>query len=99
MTAGSGQEKEENDARWREAAALRARFRGWVVVWLAPECCFRAYRRSSNARRVGGLAAPSSAGMAELIEQADASPGRCGRREDPGRHRSPVVDDCPMSPT
>lgn len=73
MTAGSGQEKEENDARWREAASLRARFRSWVVVWLAPESCFRAYRRSSNARRVGGLTAPSSADMAELIKQADAS--------------------------
>jgi hypothetical protein len=99
LTAGSGREKEENDARWREAAALRVRFRGWVVAWLAPESCFRAYRRSSNARRVGGLTASSSAGMAELIEQADASPGRFGRREDPGRRRGLVVDDCPITPT
>ena len=98
MTADSGQEKEENDARWREAAALRARFRGWVVVWLAPETCFRAYRRSSNSRRIGGLTAPNSAGMAELIKQADAGPGRFDRREDPGRHRGSVVDDCPIAP-
>jgi hypothetical protein len=99
LTAGSGQEKEENDARWREAAALRVRFRSWVVVWLAPESCFRAYRRSSNARRVGDLTAPSSVGMADLINQADANPVGRDRRKDPGCHRSPLVDGCPISPT
>ena len=97
--ASSGQEKEENDARWREAAALRARFRGWVVVWMAPETCFRAYERNSNSRRIGGLTAPNSAGMAELIKQADASSGGRDRREDHGCHRSPLVDDCAITPT
>jgi hypothetical protein len=99
LTAGSGREKEENDVRWREAAALRVRFRGWVVVWMAPETCFRACRRSSNARRIGGLMAPSSAGMAELIKQADASSGRFDRREDPGCRRGSVVDGCPIAPS
>jgi hypothetical protein len=96
--ASSGQEKEENDARWREAAALRARFRGWVVVWMAPETSFRAYQRNSNSRRIGGLTAPNSAGLAELIKQADASSDRRDRRDDLGCHRSPVVDDCPITP-
>lgn len=99
MTVISGQEKEENDARWREAAALRARFRGWVVVWMAPENCFRAYQRNSNSRRIGGLTAPNSAGMAELLKEADTSPGRFDRREDPGSRRGPAVDDCPITPT
>lgn len=73
LTAGDGQEKEQNDARWREAASLRAQFRGWVVIWLAAENCFRAYPRSSTARRATGLTAPNSADMAELIKQTDAS--------------------------
>jgi hypothetical protein len=73
LTADPGQEKEQNDERWREAASLRAQFRGWVVIWLAAENCFRAYPRSSTARRAIGLTAPSSADMAELIKHADAS--------------------------
>ena len=73
MTADPGQEKEQNDERWREAASLRAQFRGWVVIWLAAENCFRAYPRSSTARRATGLTAPSSADMAELIKHADVS--------------------------
>ena len=75
MTAGS-------DASWREAARLRREHRGWIVVWLAPENCYRAYRRLPGARRDTALSAANPAEMASLIRQAElaatARPARSG---------------------
>jgi hypothetical protein len=68
-----------DDAQWREAARLRAERRGWIVVWLAPEKCFRAYRRLPGARRDTALSAATAAEMDVLIgqaEQAAAGPVR-----------------------
>jgi hypothetical protein len=73
---------DSNDQRWREAAQLRAGHRAWVVIWLAPENCFKAYRRLPGARRDTALSAATVAEMAGLIaqaEQASARPARRGR--------------------
>jgi len=57
--------------RWQQAAQLRAEHKRWIVVWLAPENCFRAYRRMPGARRDTALSAATSAEMAGLIAQAE----------------------------
>jgi hypothetical protein len=44
------EEEEEEDACWREAARLRREHRDSIVIWLAPENCFRAYRRLAGGR-------------------------------------------------
>jgi hypothetical protein len=69
------QARQEEHACWREAARLRSQFRGWVVIWLAPQNCFRAYRRLPGARRDSALSAATAGQMADLIgrdEQATA---------------------------
>jgi hypothetical protein len=66
--------------RWREAARLRAEHRGWIVIWLAPENCFRAYRRLPGARRDTALCAATPAEMAALIAQAEQATARPARR-------------------
>lgn len=72
MTAGSHSEgREKEDTRWREAARLRREHRGWIVVWLAPENCFRAYRRLPGARRDTAISAPTPVEMTTLITQAE----------------------------
>jgi hypothetical protein len=67
--AGTG--SDSNDQRWREAAQLRAERKGWIVVWLAPENCFKAYRRMPGARRDTALSAATAAEMAGLIGRAE----------------------------
>jgi hypothetical protein len=57
--------------RWREADRLRSEFRGWIVIWLAPESQFRAYRRLPGARRDTALSATTTADMANHISQAE----------------------------
>ena len=57
--------------RWQQAAHLRAEHKGWIVIWLAPENCFKAYRRMPGARRDTALSAATSAEMADLIGQAE----------------------------
>jgi hypothetical protein len=57
--------------RWQQAAQLRAEHRGWIVIWLAAERCFRAYRRLPGARRDTALSAATSGQMADLIGQAE----------------------------
>jgi hypothetical protein len=57
--------------RWQQAAQLRAEHKRWIIVWLAPENCFRAYRRMPGARRDTALSAATSAEMASLIAQAE----------------------------
>jgi hypothetical protein len=70
VTAGS-QEQEKDDACWREAARLYRVQRSWVVVSLAPENCYRAYRWLPGACRDTALSAATPAEMAVLIEQAE----------------------------
>jgi hypothetical protein len=70
-TAPAGPHADTDAAdRWREAARLRAEHRGWIVIWLAPEKCYRAYRRLPGARRDTALSAATPAEMADLIGQA-----------------------------
>jgi hypothetical protein len=71
----------DEDACWLEAARLRSQFRGWIVIWLASEHCYRAYRRLPGARRDTALSAATARGMADLIgsaEQATVRPARRG---------------------
>ena len=70
MTASS-QARQDEDACWREAARLRAEHRSWIIIWLAAEHCFRAYRRLPGARRDTAISAATSAEMADLISQAE----------------------------
>jgi hypothetical protein len=69
-------------ARWREAAQLRARHRGWVVVWLASMRQFRAYRRLPGARRDTALSAATAGGLAAQITAAEQA---ARARQNPGR--------------
>jgi hypothetical protein len=70
VTAASPAQHDEA-ARWQEAARLRAEHRRWIVIWLAPGDCFRAYRRLPGARRDTAISAATSAQMADLIGQAE----------------------------
>ena len=82
MTAASAA-RQDDDTCWREAARLRREHRGWIVIWLAPENCYRAYRRLPRARRDTALSAATPAEMATLIGQAEQAAARPARR-DPG---------------
>jgi hypothetical protein len=79
VTAGN-QARQDEDACWREAARLRAEHRSWIIIWLAAEHCFRAYRRLPGARRDTALSAATSAEMAALIGQADQAAAQPTRR-------------------
>jgi hypothetical protein len=79
VTAGS-QARQGEDACWREAARLRAEHRSWIIIWLAAENCFRAYRRLPGARRDAALSAATSAEMADLISQTEQAADRPARR-------------------
>jgi hypothetical protein len=68
------------DARWQEAARLRRERRGWIIIWLAAENCFRAYRRLPGARRDTALSAATSAEIADLIGQTEQAAARPARR-------------------
>jgi len=71
----------DDDARWQEAARLRAEHRGWIVIWLAPKNCYRAYCRLPGARRDTALSAATAAEMAAQIGQAEeAGTARPARR-------------------
>jgi hypothetical protein len=61
----------DNEQGWREATRLRAAHRAWIVIWLAPEQCFRAYARMPGAKRDTALSATTSAEMFSLIGQAE----------------------------
>jgi hypothetical protein len=83
VTPGS-QAQQDQAACWGEAARLRAEHRSWIVIWLAAENCFRAYRRLPGARRDTALSAATSAEMAGLIGQAE----HAARTPPPGSERS-----------
>ena len=74
--------RQDDGTGWREAARLRREHRGWIVIWLAPENCYRAYRRLPGARRDTALSAVTPAEMVTLIGEAEraatASPARRG---------------------
>ena len=65
--------QDDDAARWREAAGLRREFPRWVVIWLASEAEFRAYRRLPGTRRDTTLRAPTSQDMAAKIAEAEQS--------------------------
>jgi hypothetical protein len=56
---------------WREAARLRAEHRGWVVIWLAAEKRYRAYRRLAGARRDTALSAATPGDLDAQITGAE----------------------------
>jgi hypothetical protein len=58
-------------ACWREAARLRREHRGWVVIWLAREGRYRAYKRMPGARRDTALSAGTAQDMADQIRRAE----------------------------
>jgi hypothetical protein len=64
-------DRQDDDTCWREAARLRREFRGWIVIWLAPENCYRAYRRLPGARRDTALSAATPAELAAQIGDAE----------------------------
>jgi hypothetical protein len=68
---GAGKRSADDDARWEEAARLRREHRAWVVIWLASEHQFRAYRRMPGARRDTTLAASTPDDLAALIADAE----------------------------
>jgi hypothetical protein len=70
-TGGARVAPATNDQAWQEAAQLRAEHRRWIVIWLAPQSCFRAYARMPGAKRDTALSAATSAEMASLITQAE----------------------------
>jgi hypothetical protein len=75
--APSAAATDEDDAgRWEQAARLRAEHRGWVVIWLASEVRFRAYRRLPGARRDTALSAATASEMAAQITQAEQAVSR-----------------------
>jgi hypothetical protein len=79
VTPATGQEQQDDDACWREAARLRAEHRGWVVIWLASERCYKAYRRMRGARRDTALSAATASEMTDLIAQAEQVVGSPAR--------------------
>jgi hypothetical protein len=65
---------------WREAARLRREHRGWIIIWLARDNCYRAYRRAPGARRDTALSAPTARDIAKQISRADKAAARRARR-------------------
>jgi len=83
VTPVTGAAPDRDTDRWREAARLRREHRGWIVIWLAAENRYRAYRRLPGARRDTALSAATPGEMAGLIRQAEHAAARPARR-DPG---------------
>jgi hypothetical protein len=61
----------DDAGRWREAARLHREHPRWIVIWLAPLRQFRGYARLPGARRDTALTAPTPAGLAAQIGQAE----------------------------
>ena len=78
--------------RCDQAARLRREFRGWIVIWLARDRQYQAYRRMPGARRDTALAAAMPEALAAQITQAEKAtprpPSPPGTGHDTlGRHR------------
>jgi len=77
----ASQVQQDQDACSRDAARLRTEHRGWIIIWPAPENCYRAYRRMPGARRDTALSAATSAEMAAQIRQTEqAATAQSARR-------------------
>lgn len=74
--AGTAPDGDDDAARWREAARLRSKHSGWIMLWPTDLGQYRAYpRRQDRRRTIVAPAAPD--GLAALITWAEqASPGR-----------------------
>jgi hypothetical protein len=68
---GSSSARDDDAGRWREAARLRREHSGWIVIWLAPTGCYRAYRRLPGVRRDTALTAATPADLAAQITHAE----------------------------
>lgn len=64
-------EDETDKTHWEEAAQLRGEHRGWIVIWLASDQEFRAYRRLPGTRRDTTLSAPTTSDLSAKISQAE----------------------------
>jgi hypothetical protein len=64
----------DDAACWQQAARLRHRFRGWIIIWLSRDRQFRAYRRMPGARRDTALTASTADEMAALITHTENEP-------------------------
>lgn len=84
MPGGPSSDKQDAQ-RWEEAAQLRREHRGWIVVWLASDSQFRAYRRLPGSRRDTALSAPAASDLAALIIQAEQA-GRPSRGNEQAGH-------------
>jgi hypothetical protein len=67
----AGQEDEKDAQRWQEAKQLRQEHCGWIVIWLAGQAEFRAYRRMHGARRDTALNAATASDMKTQIAQVE----------------------------
>jgi hypothetical protein len=65
---------------WREATRLRREHRGWIVIWLSLEGCYKAYKRMPGARRDTALSAATADGMTAQIRRAEKATARPTRR-------------------
>jgi hypothetical protein len=74
----------DDAACWREAARLRRKHRAWVVIWLARDRCYKAYKRMPGARRDTALSAATAGQMAGQIRAAEKAAARPARQA-PGR--------------
>ena len=76
---------------WREAARLRSKHSGWIVIWLASTCEYRAYRLS-QAQRNNVLTAQAPEDLDARIRQAEQASGTplAARRRDRQDHSGPV---------
>jgi hypothetical protein len=70
----AGERPADDDACWQEAARLRREHSAWVVIWLAREREFRAYRRMPGARRDTILSASTPDDLAAMIVDAEVTP-------------------------
>lgn len=86
----SGADAAREMASWREAWQLRREHPRWVVIWVAHDSQFWAYRLS-RARRESVLAADTPAALAVQIEQAEQTESK------PGRQRRALSKDVPRT--
>jgi hypothetical protein len=76
-TPAAASARADDDAEcWEQAALLRAEHRGWIVIWLASESRFRAYRRLPGTRRDTTLSAATPAEMTAQIRKAEQAVAR-----------------------
>jgi predicted ATPase len=85
--AGSGNlSGNEDDLRhWEEAAQMRREHRGWIIIWLASDSQFRAYRRLPGTRRDTTLSAATASDLATQIIRAE-QPARTSPRAERTDH-------------